>query len=73
MSSISAQVIATRFRVVRNFDLLVESGIDSKQAVEIVKLHNKLAFHDVRITDDKIVIIYKTCTTVKSFDIPVAA
>lgn len=71
--SINANTIATRFRVARNFDMLVKSGIDGHTAAEIVKQHKNVAFDEIRISDDKVVVIYKTCAAKHSFDIPVAA
>lgn len=73
MSTINATIIATRFRVAKNFDMLVKSGIEGHVAAEIVKLHSKVSFDEVRISDDKVVVIYKTCTAKHSFDIQIAA
>lgn len=73
MSSINAQVVAARLRVVKNFNMLIASGIEPAMAVEIVRKHNRLAFSDVLVADDRIVICYKTCTTKHSVDFPIAA
>ncbi|QTH80249.1 hypothetical protein PA10_00049 [Pseudomonas phage pPa_SNUABM_DT01] len=73
MSSINKQIIATRLRVAKNFNLLIGAGVDSMVAAEIVSKHNNLAFNDIRVADDRIVIEYKTCTSKHSVDFPIAA
>lgn len=73
MSSINAQTIALRNRLVGNFDLLVNAGVDVDIAGEIVRKHKELAFSEIRFTDDKIVILYKTCRSTHRVEFPIAA
>ncbi|MNZ85405.1 hypothetical protein D3C78_1041950 [compost metagenome] len=73
MSSINKQIIATRLRVAKNFTLLIDAGIESDLAASIVSKHNQLAFSDIRVADDRIVIGYKTCASKHSVTFPIAA
>ena len=73
MSSINAQIIALRNRLVGNFDLLVNAGVEVDVAGEIVRKHKELSFSEVRFTDDKIIILYKTCRTTHRVEFPFAA
>ena len=71
--TINAQVVAARLRVAKNFMLLIECGIERDVAVEIVKKHKDIAFSNVLVSDDRIVICYKTCTSEKKINFPIAA
>lgn len=73
MSCINATIIATRLRVAKNFTLLIDTGLESDLAADIVKKYNHLAFSDIRVADDRIVIGYKTCTTACSVEFAIAA
>lgn len=73
MKTINAQIVATRLRVAKNFMLLVDSGIDSEVAAEIVKKYKDIAFNEVRVADDKVVVCFKTCRSEKKLSFPIAA
>lgn len=73
MSTINAQVIAARLRVAKNFMMLINAGLDSSFAANIVKQYKNLSFNEVRFTDDKVIVGYKTCTSQHSVEFAVAA
>ena len=73
MTSINTQVIATRLRVAKNFMLLINAGLESSVAAEIVKQHKHLSFNEVRFSDDKVVVCYKTCTSQHRVEFAIAA
>lgn len=73
MSSLNAQVIATRLRVAKNFTLLIDSGVESSVAAQIVKKYMTIAFSEVRVSDDRIVICYKTCSARMTLDYTLVA
>lgn len=69
----NAQIVAARLRVAKNFMLLIDSGVESQLAADIVKQHKGIAFSNVLVADDKIVICYKTCTSEIKVDFKLAA
>ena len=73
MSCINASIIATRLRVAKNFKLLINAGIDSDVAAAIVSKHKTLAFSDVRIADDRVVIQFNTCSSKRTVDYTLVA
>lgn len=73
MSTINAQVIAARLRVAKNFMMLINAGIDSNIAANIVSKYRNLSFGDIRIADDKVIICYSTCSTKHSINYTLVA
>ncbi len=73
MSSIDLQTIAKHLRLAKNFNLLVDAGIDPETAEAAVRQYGSMQFNDVRVTDDRIIIQYATCVSKHNVVFPIAA
>jgi len=73
MTCINTQIIATRLRLAKNFDMLIDVGIDHDTAASIIHKHSNIAFSEIRVSDDAVVIHYKTCRTTLSVDYAIVA
>lgn len=73
MTCINLQIIAARLRVAKNFNLLIEAGICSNIAAAIVSRFKNIAFSEIRVDDERIVLCYRTCKTTMSIDYKIVA